>query len=301
MSCVFYKKTWEIPGRTRVLQCDPWVNSNFCGKLSLRGRLPIGLCDRTCNVVDTTSNLRFPLVPVLILLVTNSLRLDEQRDEEFSRLRNVLVALSRTPFRGCPAMKITGVTKALDKRSCTWPSSCTWGSPSQTQFRKDHLSRYHLCPALIASPLLRTTCRDNVVSKTPEFLSKAHWRRPTRPDPQSYRRWWNRTSKMDHPDKRHVPLVEDFFPLRKRNTSSCDQLLTLEQDSVHVTDGHPRAWKRKRHRLDCRDESRFSLSVCMGMQKLRAACPQNIVKILTLHDVENLHLLSCHWCVLSKR
>ena len=101
VSCVFCQHV----GYSREDSCLAMRSSSglkFLREVATARPLPTVLCDRTCNVVDTTSNLRLALVHAVLTLVpvANSLRLGEPRDEESSNLRNVLAASPRTPVRG---------------------------------------------------------------------------------------------------------------------------------------------------------------------------------------------------------
>ena len=154
-----------------------------------------------------------------------------------------------------------------DRSNCSATMLSTWqtifdsyrgtkslpGSEMPWLLHQDHSSRVAgstgCCPLVKPRPATsKITCRDTTcagqrpdsgryigATLCPRPLSSAHRPKPKRPDPQSCHGWWDRTSKMDHPDKTPPATCGRLSPPRKgQHTSSCDQLLASEQDSVHM-------------------------------------------------------------------
>ena len=125
---VCFTKTQEILSRTRVLQGGPRVMPGKAFKflheiVTARPLLPTVLCDRTCNVVDTTNNLRLPVVHAVLMFVpgAGNLRLSEQANEESSR--NALAASPKTPLPR-PAQAIVFLTLLHVRVSLGTPHTC---------------------------------------------------------------------------------------------------------------------------------------------------------------------------------
>ena len=76
------------------------------------------ICMQRCRHDKQTFASHLSHAVLILVPVANSLRLGEPRDEESCRLRNVLVASSRTQLRGNPTMWVTGSTCARQ-----WPES----------------------------------------------------------------------------------------------------------------------------------------------------------------------------------